>query len=483
MRVTMARQPVAKILGYSGLALSALLIGQMIGTGRLVPAMVLMFMPLGVVLVLGSLTYPHLIGYAMTVILYANLDVFASLRLNAHLGIVFLGLSLGYLGMIALTQSERTPFGRPVLIYGLFFVVAIATSALLPGANHVEVYYWSRHITYAYSALLVVYFVSNTLERIRIVSKILTWTGVLLALVNALEFYDPSLFPFSEVSGRSAGLLQNANPSAAAIFACFIISYLAPGRFVLLARAVMLFGVYTTFSRSIIILFLPFTVYLELFVRGVSVRYLFRAAATLILAAIVLAYGSKLTELSTNKKVRYAYARIEQTQRGRFDDTSTHYRIRVIGVNLERFFERPIFGHGGGAATKIDSPHNQILLVMAEHGFVGLVLFVAMLVALWRQLRAIPPGVERRIMLSLYIYQVINMSFTHSEYHLRFYPIIFGFLMAAGEVLPRELRGKESEGVGASGGHEGGWAGRDVKGRLPAPEFGSIALRRHFEGR
>ncbi|MGQ0546417.1 MAG: O-antigen ligase family protein, partial [Betaproteobacteria bacterium] len=88
------------------------------------------------------------------------------------------------------------------------------------------------------------------------------------------------------------------------------------------------------------------------------------------------------------------------------DISSIGERIIYMRNAVELIGDRPLFGHGTGAfatayarmvdgrhgreGIKIHDPHNQYLNVTVEHGFAGLTLFLAILVAAFRQEPAPP---------------------------------------------------------------------------------------------
>ena len=124
---------------------------------------------------------------------------------------------------------------------------------------------------------------------------------------------------------------------------------------------------------------------------------------------------------------------------GRFDDSSTRQRIRVIGINLERFAEHPVIGGGIGTASVNDAPHNQFLLIMAEFGSIGAVLYTAFIVLLLLRLLKIQPQDQRHKLLLVYAYTVSYLFFSHNAIYLRFHIIMTAFLCAATEIFQHHM--------------------------------------------
>jgi O-antigen ligase len=137
-------------------------------------------------------------------------------------------------------------------------------------------------------------------------------------------------------------------------------------------------------------------------------------------------------------------------------ETSIGVRV-VFGRNtLALISERPVFGYGlgsfkplyadyvdarytGAMATHSGDPHNQYLYVTFEHGLVGLVVFLAMIGALYRSFPKTPYGVLAACALTAWVIgSVFNSHFrTFPEGHF------FAFMVAIlGGAAPRPDTGR-----------------------------------------
>jgi O-antigen ligase len=69
-----------------------------------------------------------------------------------------------------------------------------------------------------------------------------------------------------------------------------------------------------------------------------------------------------------------------------FDDESTLERAQVSEAGLDLFLQDPIFGAGAGATHVWSLPastHNELLMMAAEYGVFGIVLWAWLAVILW----------------------------------------------------------------------------------------------------
>lgn len=419
----------------------ALAAGLSLSTGGNRLQLLIMLSPILVMGGLFVLRFPLALGMILMPIFYSNIDGVAGIMTDLPLAVGLFGMCMVYyITLIGLGQFKLN-INQSSKSFLVLFAVMILMASVMAAESDVRFESWLRNILYGLNAFLMLLMVVRDRKQLDTLIVALTWTGVVLAGINIVEFFDRSLVNLSSTASRSAGLLLNANPSAAAIVACTLISYLKPQRYMFPARIIMFLGMYTTFSRAGIAMFFLLVFYNEVLV-GKFTAWRALVSGALISALVVLAlYGRVMVEWSSNKIVVQSYDRILAMAQGRFDDNSTQQRQRVIPIQLARFAERPLLGWGGGAALGEDSPHNQIVALMVDHGLVGLLLFIAhMGIAFWRIWR-MPPSNERSYLLSLYASQLFTLPFTHNMFTWRFYIQIFAFLCVAPSIYdPEESR-------------------------------------------
>ena len=94
------------------------------------------------------------------------------------------------------------------------------------------------------------------------------------------------------------------------------------------------------------------------------------------------------------------------TTKAEVEDGSLGGRMRIWKAGAEAFVARPVFGYGTGSFPIVVTPilgsarasHNSFLTVLVEQGFVGLVFYLGMFVAVFLAVLNLPP-LERRFAL------------------------------------------------------------------------------------
>lgn len=416
------------VLQWLSIAVVAVVIGLMVAKASLPIKGVLLLLPVAVAAAALILRQPLLLGILLLPIFYSNIEGITGEKTGLPTAVALWFLSLGYFAILAFTNNLRFFLPLPSKLFILFIALITATATLIPFRNDALYGDWLKMTLYSFNAFLMCHVVLIDRAQMRRLVILLTWTGVILSVINLIEFFDRSLINLSSVPARSAGLLQNANPSASAILACYLISYLTPQRFLLPARILMFLGIYTTFSRAGLIMFGMFLFYNELLAQRLTARRMLLSLVLIMTVSMVALFGRELVAQSNNKQVSIAYERVVRIMDGSFDDESSNQRRRVIPIHLRNFEEHPLVGSGGGATRGPDSPHNQILLIMVEHGLIGAVVFVLFVLVALRNILIMPNVPEKRLILALFLFQVANMAVTHNELQYRFYMEVFALL-------------------------------------------------------
>ncbi len=199
-------------------------------------------------------------------------------------------------------------------------------------------------------------------------------TILVCAGVNAWEWQNPAFF--SDVQGRSAGMLVNANISAAAIVGMLgLVLAMTPPLWLaagLICSSAL--GVYFTLSRGGAVVWLLIVVaYLVFAARGGLRRivgFAFWLALILVLIIKVIDFENPLSagtnDVSTRESVLLGQKEIEAND-------SRHVNVLLDG--LKGVQQQPIFGYGTGASIGLYEPHNQFLSIWLDNGVVGMALF------------------------------------------------------------------------------------------------------------
>jgi hypothetical protein len=221
-------------------------------------------------------------------------------------------------------------------------------------------------------------------------------TFVVVALVlTALQVVDflnvGMLLPLGTegvVVGRAGSTLINSNKAAQSLILLmtFGIVVLRPVWriwFVL----IVFFGVFLSFSRSGLIawaIIVAGAFWLRLFPRNTYwiglIILPFAISAVTMLSAFVFSF------VNVNA-VDNIYGRLMFFLTFEFGDDSSNERFAVANYAIEIFFRQPFFGHGAGFTYLWDfkeaAPHNMNLLLLAEYGVVGYLLFLWLIILIF----------------------------------------------------------------------------------------------------
>jgi O-antigen ligase len=173
--------------------------------------------------------------------------------------------------------------------------------------------------------------------------------------------------------------------------------------------------------------------------------------ALAVVVAVVVA--SAIPYLTDDLKDRYLSIVSSQTRNGQ----TASERSRFMAADMAVVMRRPIFGHGLGTSAEAnatfegdDRPsHNLYVEVAQELGAVGLMIFVAFMVALCRGLLAVaravretpsPPPLLAALVPALQVWTGMNLIFTFASYGLCSYEWYFaaGLIQVSGQLLKTE---------------------------------------------
>jgi O-antigen ligase len=217
---------------------------------------------------------------------------------------------------------------------------------------------------------------------------------VLMAVVPCaviVDFANPGLlYPVDlagAVLGRAAAMFINPNLAGEAILHIVILGFAALDRryrmplFLLAGIAIL-----TTFSRAAIIawvVLLGFFIYKKTLPKSSVISLMIAIGVLLVFIGSFERYISSREEFedaATN-----ILSRLNFFSSFTFDDDSSEERVDVIQAGWELFLQNPLFGSGAGAThfwRHRGSTHNQLLLLAAEYGVMGILLWGWMLIML-----------------------------------------------------------------------------------------------------
>ena len=217
---------------------------------------------------------------------------------------------------------------------------------------------------------------------------------VMMAVVPCaviVDFADPGLlYPVDltgAVLGRAAAMFINPNLAGEAILHIVVLGFAVLARryrmplFLLAGVAIL-----TTFSRAAIIAWIAL---LGLFIYKRTLPKSAVVSLAIAIAILLVFIGSFETYISSREEFEDAatniLSRLNFFSSFTFDDDSSEERAGVIQAGWELFLQNPLFGSGAGAThfwRHRGSTHNQLLLLAAEYGVLGILLWGWMLIML-----------------------------------------------------------------------------------------------------
>ncbi len=278
---------------------------------------------------------------------------------------------------------------------------------------------------------------------------------VLLALVLPCavlaDFILPGrLYPLETggaVLGRAAAMYINPTMAGEAMLLVFLLACaITPVRWRGTLFVLTGVGVLATFSRSAILAWLLICIILVLFKTLPRSAFAMAMLAVCIAVAGAGAFESYLLSRSDfDAAAGNLLARLDFFSTFSLGDDSAGERADVLAAGWSMFLENPLFGAGAGATqfwAHRGSTHNQLLLLAAEYGVLGVGMWVWMVAIVLRGRFFEEPGLQ----VAMAFLFVFMSMFTHQMFDSATYWFA-AFACASAGRAPR--RGRKTRGVSA----------------------------------
>jgi O-antigen ligase len=361
---------------------------------------------------------------------FLNLDVFLYLQGTGPKPLFAVLALAGAAILLARLPGSvpRRPLWRLTLVYAVLAMLGFLDSQLGElGWQSVQDIVLSLIFVSAWFAFLEVESARIALERVMVL-------GFLAAVaMNLYEVFHP--LAMSQVFGRSSGTFLNPNQSAL-LLGFFSVHLLARGYRPAISLGILILsglGIFSTFSRGGLASWVVAVVVQLFFIRRIGVaRVLLYAGVTI--GALVAALSLLPSEIAGSGDVMERLGSVSGSQ---FQDEASLQRMELLRKGWEKFAERPLLGHGPGAAEQIQiggefmGTHNEYLSVAVNAGIAGLLAWLLYLIHGWRH--------GSRPVVALL---AVSSFFTHDL--LQFRPLLLGLvLMESSSAAEKDQEGGE----------------------------------------
>lgn len=367
--------------------------------------------------------------------IYANLPIYLYVLDTSFLPkFIFIGIFVFIVPLMVvkyrmLADYLISPFALwalCLLVLNMIHLMAFPENTDLGGVRLIDVHDEARRsmittrMQYILFALCFGFAAYSSATRLHVYTMVVLMVVVPCAVI--LDFANPGLlYPIDldgAVLGRAAAMFINPNIAGEAILHICLLGCMMVGlRYRMPLYLLAGVAILTTFSRAAIMAWLVILALLA-FKRTLPKSALISIIG--ILGIFLLCIGSFENYLNSRNEFADAstniLSRLNFFSSFTFDDDSSEERADVIQAGWELFLQNPIFGAGAGAThfwAHRGSTHNQLLLLAAEYGLLGILLWGWMLMMLCKSVFFADRGLQYAMtflfaFMSLFTHQMLD---------------------------------------------------------------------------
>ena len=341
-------------------------------------------------------------------------------------------------------RTEGFKEQRPVILAILAYLVMAFIGVVVSGGGDISLYRDRLAYVFTTVAVIVVFASVRKSRPIIIVCQLVLAASV---VINLIEFFDPTALPvrLSTVEGRAAGLYSDSNESAAFIACLAPIACLGARPLTrVIIYAVALAGVYVTFSRSGLLIWVVAVMMSELLPAGAksirSSQLGALAAFGLLGGILVLEHDAIVSFLSS-----LLHNQLDQNTEDRIrfaTNDSSRERLYMAMIGLQQFARSPIFGQGVGSGFDLSfgvSVHNIFIQTLMESGLIGFIWLAYYLFAMGS--RSFPYGIW-----NVMLFGAVGM-FSHTLFDGPHYGIIVALFCTIPVIFEKEASERRAAAV------------------------------------
>ena len=297
---------------------------------------------------------------------------------------LLLAITAMLVGLNVFGSRPRLP--RSVLLLLVLLGLRVASAIVEENIEERTILEESITTTYGASFLFALALLGMTGDQLTVRRSSVFCSLVTIAVVaglNSWEWQYPGYF--SNVPGRSAGWLENANGAALvlSVMTAVFLSLRLPVSICVAIAGLSALGTYFTLSRAGFLIWpIIFVAYLFLVVRTKPIKLVVMCISSAIVVLLLFMFAD-LTPAFGDEDLFYRQRLL--TGETQIDFTGDSRAIAAI-ESWHGILKKPILGYGSGVTLGYPfTPHNQLLGVWLENGLLGMLLFATALFSLLRE--------------------------------------------------------------------------------------------------
>lgn len=365
--------------------------------------------------------YKNSVIFLVVLSFFSYIFTYLGIAVNPALSpLYFIYLSIPLIVLLVVSDIKSIAYilSAPIFRWMLFYLIIYLIWIMLPNAqaSYTKIRQVTLSIVFIFTVSTLLFFDDDKLS---ITKKAILLATLIAIFNNIYEFFNPTaFFPLDfikKINGRSGGFYTNATVAGEAIIIGLILSYnIVPNKFKTIFLLATLLGIIPTFSRAGIAFW--FIVVFLLSWAEIIARKKLLIVSAVILASIIIMLPILIFYINAN--IDNGGSNIINrlnffTSKDYVVDTSQEERLSIAIAAFNHFSDNPLFGEGigffgsGNWGYRV-FPHNIYLLLMVEHGIIGLfILPLLLLSTIWKS-----TGEARKISLVFSTY-ILLIGFTN----------------------------------------------------------------------
>ncbi|MFC5474712.1 O-antigen ligase family protein [Paraherbaspirillum soli] len=263
--------------------------------------------------------------------------------------------------------------------------------------------------------------------------RVFPFLTVLISCSVIFDFFIPGvLYPIGmegSVINRGAATFINPTIAAEVMLIVFLMTCAAVKMQYRMPLLILTgVGVTVTFTRSAIIAWILFWIFLSIKRVFSRLAALFTLAAFIVIPVLYDTFGNYLSSReNSGESIANIQARLDFFSNPNFEDGSSEERLKVLKAGWNLFLQNPVSGAGAGAThfwSYKAGTHNQLVMLGAEYGILGIVLWASLAIILWRGKHF----QNKNLQFAVFCLFIFMSMFTHNMFDSPYWLVTFALI-------------------------------------------------------